>query len=188
MDDAQRVEPTSAEEWGAWLAEHHASVAGVWLVTARRAAERALSYEDAVVEALRFGWVDSTQKPVDDQRSMLWFSPRRRGSVWTGPNKARVARLESEGRMEPAGAAAVDAAKRSGMWTLMDSVEARVVPPDLAEALASYDGARAAYDGFTPGVQKQILAWIATARKPETRAARVAATAEQAARGRPSRS
>jgi uncharacterized protein YdeI (YjbR/CyaY-like superfamily) len=188
MDDAERVEPASAEEWGVWLARHHASTRGVWLVAARRSGDRAFSYEDSVLEALRYGWVDSTQKPVDEQRSMMWFAPRRPGSVWTGPNKARVARLEAEGRMEPAGQAAVDAAKASGMWTLMDSVEARIVPDDLAAALAARDGARAAYDGFTPGVQKQILAWIALAKKPETRAARVTATADQAAEGKPSRS
>ena len=188
MDEADRVEPASAAEWGAWLSEHHAAAPGVWLVTARRSAERALSYEDSVLEALRFGWVDSTQKPVDERRSMMWFSPRRPGSVWTGPNKARVARLEDAGRMEEAGRAAVEAAKRSGMWTLMDPVEALEVPDDLAAALASYDGARAAFDGFTPGVRKQILAWIVLAKKPETRAARITTTAEQAAAGKPSRS
>ena len=188
MDDAERLEPGSLEEWSGWLSTHHGSAPGVWLVSARRAAERCFSYEESVVEALRFGWVDSTQRPVDEHRSMLWFSPRRRGSVGTRPNKERVARLEAAGRLEPAGLAAVEAAKQSGMWTLMDDVEDRVVPPDLAEALASYDGARAAYDGFTPGVQKQILAWIVTAKKPETRAARIAATAKQAAQGRPARS
>lgn len=187
MDEAERVEPQSAEEWGAWLAAHHADTAGVWLVAARRSAERAFPYEDSVLEALRFGWVDSTQKPVDEQRSMMWFAPRRKGSVWTGPNKARVARLEAEGRMEAAGRAAVDAAKQSGMWTLMDDVEKRVVPPDLAQALAAYDGARERFDAFTPGVQKQVLAWIVTAKKPETRAARIATTAEMASRGEPSR-
>jgi uncharacterized protein YdeI (YjbR/CyaY-like superfamily) len=187
MDDAERVEPSSAAEWGAWLAEHHASARGVWLVSARHATDRAFGYEESVLEALRFGWVDSTQRGVDEHRSMTWFAPRRPGSVWTGPNKARVARLAAEGRLAPAGAAAVEAARQSGMWTLMDEVEKRVVPDDLAAALAARAGARAAYDGFTPGVQKQILAWIATAKRPETRAARIAATAEQAALGRPSR-
>jgi uncharacterized protein YdeI (YjbR/CyaY-like superfamily) len=187
MEDAERVEPETLDGWSEWLATHHGSVAGVWLVSARRAADRVFGYEEAVVEALRFGWVDSTQRPLDEQRSMMWFSPRRKGSVWTRPNKERIARLVAAGRLEAAGRAAVDAAKASGMWTLMDDVEDRVVPPDLAEALASYDGARAAYDGFTPGVQKQILAWIVTAKKPETRAARIATTAEKAAAGEPSR-
>ena len=118
---------------------------------------------------------------------MMWFAPRRPGSVWTGPNKARVARLEAEGRLEAAGRAAVDAAKQSGMWTLMDSVETLEVPDDLAQALASYDGARAAFDAFTPGVRKQILAWIVLAKRAETRAARVETTAVMAAEGKPAR-
>ena len=141
-DDAERIEPATAEEWAAWLAEHHGDRPGVWLVAARREADRAVTYEEQVVEALRWGWVDSTVRPVDEQRAMMWFSPRRRGSVWTRNNKQRVARLEAEGRMEAPGAAAVEAARASGMWTLMDPVEDLVVPDDLAAALAARPGAR----------------------------------------------
>ncbi len=77
MDDAERLEPASVEEWSAWLRDHHTQPQGVWLVSPRKATERAFSYEEAVVEALRFGWVDSTVRPVDGERSMQWFSPRR---------------------------------------------------------------------------------------------------------------
>ncbi len=188
MDEAERFAPGSLDEWSAWLEQHHASTAGVWLVSARRSSDRPFDYEDAVVEALRWGWVDSTARPVDQHRSMMWFSPRRRHSVWTRNNKQRVARLEAEGRLEAAGRAAVEAARANGMWTLMDDVEDLVVPADLAAAFDRRPGSRAAYDAFRPSVRKQILAWIALARRPETRAARVAATAEQAAEGRPSRS
>jgi len=188
QDDAERLEPASAEEWAAWLAQHHADTPGVWLVSARREADKAVGYEAAVVEALRWGWVDSTQRPVDERRSMQWFAPRRRGSVWTRRNKERVARLQAEGRMQPAGAAAVAAAVESGMWTLMDPVEDRVVPDDLADALAARPGAREHWESFTPSAQKQVLAWIVLAKRPETRAARVAAAAEAAERGVPARS
>ena len=189
MDEAERVEPASLEDWSAWLAEHHGTTSGVWLVSAKKSSGRqVLDYEDAVVEALRWGWVDSTARPVDEHRSMLWFAPRRRQSVWTRNNKRRVARLEAEGRLEPAGRAAVEAAQASGMWTLMDEVEDLVVPADLAAAFEAHAGSRAAYDSFRPSVRKQILAWIALAKRPETRAARIAQTAEQAAQGRPSRS
>lgn len=188
QDDAERFEPSSAEEWGGWLAEHHADTPGVWLVTPRREADRALGYEAAIVEALRWGWVDSTQRPLDEHRSMMWYAPRRRGSVWTRRNKERVSRLQAEGRMQPAGAAAVAAARESGMWTLMDPVEDRVVPDDLADALAARPGAREHWEGFTPSAQKQVLAWIVLAKRPATRAARVAAAAEAAERGEPARS
>lgn len=188
QDDAERVEPATVEEWSAWLAAHHADTPGVWLVSARRAADRRFDYEAAVVEALRYGWVDSTQRTLDQQRSMMWYAPRRRGSVWTRRNKERVARLEADGRMEPAGAAAVSAARDSGMWTLMDAVEDRVVPDDLGAALAARPGAREHWEGFSPSAQKQVLAWIVTARRPETRAARVAEAAAAAEEGRPARS
>ena len=188
QDDAERVEPATVEEWSAWLAEHHADTPGVWLVSCRRQADRAFDYEAAIVQALRWGWVDSTQRTLDEQRSMMWFAPRRRGSVWTRRNKERVTRLEAEGRLEPAGAAAVAAARDSGMWTLMDAVEDRVVPDDLARAFDQAPGSRDHWDRFRPSVQKQILAWIALAKRPETRAARVAETVRRAARGEPARS
>ncbi|MGD8215509.1 YdeI/OmpD-associated family protein [Aestuariimicrobium sp. Y1814] len=178
--DAENVEPQGLDEWSAWLAEHHGRGDGVWLVSRRKAADRAVSYEDCVVEALRWGWVDSTQQPVDEHRSRMWFAPRRSGRIWTRRNKERVARLVAEGRLEPAGPAAVDAAKANGNWTLMDAVEDRIVPDDLAAALDAL-GAREGWDRLTPSAQKQQLAWIATAKRPETRAKRVAATAEAAA-------
>jgi uncharacterized protein YdeI (YjbR/CyaY-like superfamily) len=136
---------------------------------------------------LRFGWVDSTQRPVDEQRSMMWYAPRRRGSVWTRRNKERVARLEAEGRMEAAGTAAVAAAQASGMWTLMDDVEDLVVPPDLAEAFAASPGSRERWEAFPPSARKEMLAWIVLAKRPETRAARVTETATRAAQGERSR-
>lgn len=170
-------------EWSAWLAQHHAEARGVWLVSPRRAAERPVSYEDTVVEALRFGWVDSMQKPVDEHRSMLWFSARRRDSVWTRANKQRVARLRAEGRMEPAGDAAVLAAEQSGTWTLMDDVEDLVVPDDLATALADRPGARERWAALPASARKAALAWIVTAKRAETRAQRVAVTADRTAAG-----
>src|SRR5918993_4304300 len=135
MDDAERLEPATVEEWSAWLREHHTQPSGVWLVSTRKAVGRAFSYEESVLEALRYGWVDSTVKGVDDDRTMMWFAPRRRGSMWTRINKGRVSRLEEAGLMEPAGAAAGATAKETGMWTLMDDVEDCVVPDDLAAAL-----------------------------------------------------
>ena len=187
MDDAERLEPATVEEWSAWLREHHAQPQGVWLVSRRRAVDRAFSYEEAVLEALRVGWVDSTVKPVDDDRTMMWFAPRRPGSMWTRINKGRIARLEAAGSMEPAGAAAVELAKETGMWTLMDDVEDCVVPGDLAAALDRHPGAREHWDSWSASAQKMILTWIVLAKRPETRAARVTTTAEKAARGEKSR-
>ena len=183
LDDGERVEPATLDEWSAWLASHHADTPGVWLVSARRAAAREFGYEAAVLEALRYGWVDSTQRPLDAERSMQWFAPRRPGSVWTRRNKERIASLEASGRLEESGRAAVDAAKASGMWTLMDDVEDLVVPDDLAEAFARHDGSRAHWDGFPPSARKAMLGWIVLAKRAETREVRVAQVAECAGRG-----
>jgi uncharacterized protein YdeI (YjbR/CyaY-like superfamily) len=188
MDEAERLEPTAVEQWTAWLREHHAQPTGVWLVSPRKAADRAFSYEEAVLEALRWGWVDSTVKPVDDVRTMMWFAPRRKGSMWTRINKGRVARLEEAGLMEPAGAAAVAAAKETGMWTLMDDVEDLLVPPDLAAAFESRPGSREHWESWSPSARKMILTWIVLAKRPETRGVRVETTAEKAARGEKSQS
>ncbi len=187
MDDAERVEPATVEEWSAWLAEHHTQPSGVWLVSRRRAADRAFSYEESVLEALRYGWVDSTVKGLDEDRTMMWFAPRRPGSMWTRINKGRVARLEEAGLLEPAGAAAVAVAKETGMWTLMDAVEDRVVPDDLAAAFDRHPGSRQHWESWSASAQKLILTWIVLARKPETRAARIETTAEKAARGEKAR-
>ncbi|SEB28589.1 Uncharacterized conserved protein YdeI, YjbR/CyaY-like superfamily, DUF1801 family [Nocardioides exalbidus] len=183
MDDAERLEPGTIEEWSAWLHEHHAQPTGVFLVTPRRAADRPFSYEESVLEALRYGWVDSTVKPVDESRTMMWFAPRRRGSMWTRINKGRIARLEEAGLMQPAGVAAVEVAKQTGMWTLMDDVEDLVVPDDLAAAFDANPGAREHWDSWSPSARKMILTWIVLAKRPETRDARITTTARKAAQG-----
>lgn len=183
MDDAERLEPATVEEWSAWLREHHTQPQGVWVVSPRKAVDRPFSYEQAVMEALRYGWVDSTVKPVDDVRAMMWFAPRRRGSMWTRINKGRVARLEEAGLMEPAGAAAVAVARETGMWTLMDDVEDGVVPDDLVAAFDRHPGSREHWESWSPSAQKMMLTWIVLAKRPETRATRVEVTAEKAARG-----
>ncbi|MCV2489418.1 YdeI/OmpD-associated family protein [Geodermatophilus sp. YIM 151500] len=182
--DRPRVHAETVEQWRRWLAEHADAGDGVWLVSWKAATGRPrLSYDEAVTEALAHGWVDSRPAALDDERSMLWFSPRKPGSAWSRPNKERVERLLAEGRMRPGGQAAVDAARASGTWSLLDEVEDGVVPGDLAAALAAHDGARANWDAFPRSVRRGIHEWIVQARRPETRRARVEETAALAARG-----
>ena len=184
QDDAERLEALSLDDWSGWLADHHAESTGVWLVTAKRSTGRQpFDYEAAVCEALRFGWIDAVQKTLDEERSMQWYAPRRPASGWSRPNKVRIERLEREGRMEPAGRAAIETAKANGTWTLLDAVEALVVPDDLAAAFAAHPGSREHWDAFPPSARKQMLAWILTAKQPATRARRVQETATKAAEG-----
>jgi uncharacterized protein YdeI (YjbR/CyaY-like superfamily) len=182
--DAPRVHVETIEQWSDWLAENQLSGKGVWLVTWRRPTGRpAPPYELQIEEALRVGWVDSTAKRLDDDRTMLYFARRRPGSEWARTNKERIARLESDGRMLPAGQAVVDKARADGSWTLLDAVEDLIVPDDLAAALDRHEGAHGHWDSFPASTRKQILWWIVQAKRPETRTARIEETARRASRG-----
>lgn len=180
--DAERFEPASLAEWSTWLEANHRRSEGVWLVTWKKATgRRHVTYDDAVTEALRVGWVDSVAQGLDGDRSMLWFSPRRAKSGWSRPNKERIARLESEGRLLDAGRQAVELAEANGTWTLLDEVEALVVPPDLAEAFARHPGSAEEWEAFPRSAKRGILEWIGAAKRAETRNRRVAETARLAA-------
>ena len=184
LDDVPRVHPPDRAAWRAWLAAHHASEKGAWFVYFKKATGRPrVLYDEAVEEALCFGWVDSLPRKLDADRSMLLFTPRKARSPWSGPNKARVARLAAEGLMTPAGQAKVDTARADGSWDLLTDAEALAVPDDLAAALAADPPAAARFAAFSPSSRKGILGWVALARRPETRAARVARTAAMAALG-----
>ena len=131
-----------------------------------------IRYEDSIQDALCYGWIDSVNKPLDDERTGLLFTPRRPGSGWSRTNKVRIALLLKEQRMQPAGLAKIAAAKRDGSWTLLDSVEAMQVPDDLRRALGAA-GMRK-FEALTPGRKKEHLRMLVTAKRPETRAKRVA--------------
>lgn len=183
-DDAAQVHAQTPQEWRSWLAEHHASVPGAWLVTWKQHTGRpAPSYDEAVTEALAYGWVDSTGRRLDEDRTMLWFAPRRPTSGWSRPNKVRVARLLSEGRMAAAGQLAIDRAQENGSWSLLDDVEDLVVPPDLAAAFAARPGAAENWEALGRSARRGALEWIVQAKRAETRGRRVLAVADAAEKG-----
>ena len=184
MDEAEQLHFTTAGEWRAWLAVNHGRPTGVWLVSYKqRTGKLAIAYEDAVCEALCFGWIDSTYRSLDEERGALWWSPRRKGSLWAATNKARVERLEAEGRMTDAGRAKIEQARADGSWELLEPVEALVVPDDLAAAFEAYPGAWDRWEEFAPTAKRAYLLWVYTAKRAPTRAKRVAETAERVAAG-----
>jgi uncharacterized protein YdeI (YjbR/CyaY-like superfamily) len=136
-----------------------------------------------VEEALCFGWIDSVMNPLDDQRLKQLLTPGKPGGTWSASNKIRVERLTSQGLMRPAGLAAIDAAMANGSWTILDEVDALVVPSDLAAALAA-DPAAANFEALPASARRAFLWCIISAKRPETRAKRVAETARMAAENR----
>jgi uncharacterized protein YdeI (YjbR/CyaY-like superfamily) len=178
------IQPENRATWRRWLEEHHEQSTGVWLVRYKRHTEKPrIEYEDAVEEALAFGWIDSTARTLDDERSMIRFTPRRPRTGWAASNKKRVERLLAAGLMHPAGLAKVEMAKADGSWELLDSAENLEIPADLETALAAYPPARANFDAFPPSVRKMTLGWIQLAKRADTRAARVSEVARLAGQG-----
>lgn len=176
------IHPLTREEWRAWLEKNHTRREGVWLVSYKKATGKPrFAYEEAVEEALCFGWVDSKGNKLDSERSMLWFAPRKPGTGWSRPNKQRVERLIETGQMAPAGLAKVEAAKKDGTWNLFDGVESLEIPPDLQKELDAHPAAGQYFEAFPRSIKRGILEWILQAKKPETRARRIEETARLAA-------
>jgi uncharacterized protein YdeI (YjbR/CyaY-like superfamily) len=177
VDNEPRVEPGTRAAWREWLAANHASASGAWFVYRRKSAGgRAVAYGDAVEEALCFGWIDGLTRPLDAERAMIRFSPRKPRSVWARSNKERVARMEAAGLMTEAGRRVVAIAQANGSWNTLDDSDGLVVPDDLAAALGAAAGAREGFDGHTESARRMILYWLAAAKRPATRADRIART------------
>lgn len=183
MADRPRVRPKSRRAWREWLAKHHATSTGVWLVYAKKdSGLPSLTYNDAVEEALCFGWIDSKIHPIDEAFYMQMFTPRKATSAWSKLNKDRVARLMSAGLMTPAGLALIEAAKVSGTWDALNQVEQLTVPPDLKKAMKANSEASRRWASYTASRRKGVLYRLANAKRPATRARYLAEIVEDMAR------
>lgn len=175
IDDFKQYYAKDRPTWRKWLAKNHAKSPGIWLIYYKKASGKSrVDYADAVEEALCFGWIDTTQRPRDEESSMQLFMPRKAKSNWSKLNKERVAKLEKEGLMTDAGREKIAAAKENGSWTKMDEVEAYVIPPELEKAFAKNKTAKKNFDAMSPSVRKQFLYWLSNTKKEETRKQRVA--------------
>lgn len=183
-EDYPRVEVRSRAELRSWLEAAHRTSRGAWVVTwKKRAASRHVDGATVAEEALCFGWIDSLPRALDDDRTMVLVTPRKAKSAWSAVNKQRVAKLIASGAMTPAGLAVIEASKLSGTWTALDAVEQLVLPPDL---VAAFEGekpvARTNFEAFPRSAKRAILEWIQLAKKPETRAKRIAETVTRASK------
>jgi uncharacterized protein YdeI (YjbR/CyaY-like superfamily) len=172
------------DAWRAWLAGHHGSAHFVWLLIHKKhVAEPSVSYDEAVEEALCWGWIDGLTNRWDERSYAVRFTPRRPGSIWSESNVARVGRMIAQGRMTPAGQALVDEAKRRGTWDEAASGRPDVTPPDLEAALAAEPEAAALWGTMAPSLRRQYIAWVLQAKRPPTRARRIAEVVQRTAGG-----
>lgn len=168
----------------AWLLAHHASSPGVWLaLTKKGGTVTTLTWQQAVDEALCVGWIDGQARRRDDQTSSIRLTPRRPRSIWSQRNVDNVARLEAEGRVLPAGRAAVDAAKADGRWAAAYAPQSEAeVPADLLAAIAAVPAAQAMFDVLTRTNRFALAFRLGSVTRAETRARRIQQYVEMLAR------
>lgn len=181
MTDYEQLTIRSRADWRRWLEDNHNTASGVWLVRFKKNRGSHVAYDDVVEEALAFGWIDSQPRRLDDTRSQLLLTRRKKGSRWSKANKTRIAGLRERGLMTTAGEAAVQRAHDNGTWDALNPVEALREPDDLRRQLDAHPPARQHWDAFPPSTRRAILEWILTAKQPTTRVNRIAETVEKAA-------
>jgi uncharacterized protein YdeI (YjbR/CyaY-like superfamily) len=177
-----QVEVRSAEELRAWLLAHHGQAESVWLVTWKKAPGAPyVSVQEVLDELIAFGWIDGLRRKRYDGRTMQLISPRRQ-QAWAASYKRRAERLEAEGRMHPAGRAAIAAARAAGRWDETAEVDALVVPEDLAAALSAQPVAEAFFAEAAPSYRRNVLRWLHGAKREGTRIARIMQIVEASGR------
>ncbi len=177
--DIDSFYPASRQQWRKWLQKHHEKKQSIWLIYYKKASGMpTISWSDAVDEALCFGWIDSTKKTLDEERSIQFFSKRKARSTWSKINKGKVKKLIEEGNMTPAGLKSIELAKENGSWSVLDEVEELTIPKDLEKAFKSHTGSKIYFLSLSKSVRKMMLQWIALAKRPETRQKRIDEIAE----------
>ena len=186
MSETPELLVADADGWRVWLAANHATSRGVRLVLAKKGVSEptGLTYDDALPEALSYGWIDGHLTRRDDATYRVRFTPRRARSSWSQRNVEMAERLVADGRMRPAGLAEVQRAKADGRWERAYGGSASIeVPDDLHDALAASPRAQAMWDVLTRTNRYAVLYRVHEAKRPETRARRIAHDVEMLARG-----
>ena len=185
IDEFADFHPLSRRKWREWLAENHAQAAGIWFVYFKKPTGKPrVTYDEAVEEALCFGWIDSVPRKFDEMRSKLLFTPRKPKSVWSRLNKERVERLIENGLMTEIGLAKIEAAKKNGSWNALDTSDNLEIPKDLTESFKKDKIAAKNFTAFSEAVRRSILSWIFSAKRGMTRAARIQKTVAMAAQNK----
>lgn len=185
VPEHDRLYIVDRKAWRAWLVKHHAIAREIWLIYYKKhTGQPTVPYDDAVEEALCFGWIDGKVQRLDDERYMQRYTPRRKNSIWSLLNRDRAERMMAEGRITEAGLAAVAAAQKSGAWeAAYSSRDPLGMPPELEAVLAADTQARAGFAALTPSDRLRYLYWITEAKRPETRQRRAKETARRLVAG-----
>lgn len=173
------------KEWRSWLENNHHTSLGVWLIYYKvKSGKPSIQYNEAVKEALCFGWIDSKVKSLDEERYMQTFTPRKPKSVWSKLNKQYIQELIEEGLMTEAGFVKIEAAKQDGSWNTLDAIEELIIPADLKQALEANETTNRYFEAFSKSSKKNILFWIESAKRPETRLKRIEQTISSVAQNK----
>ena len=165
----------SQKEWHTWLNDNHAQPQGIWLKHAKKSSEKqTVSYQEALDEALCYGWIDSQKQAYDSDYYLQKFTPRGPRSVWSKINVAKVESLIKMGRMQPAGLTAVNLAKENGRWdAAYDPYSASSIPEDFQTALDENPKAKQFFNTLNKTSVYAFCWRVQTAKKLETRKARI---------------
>ena len=183
--NADIIEFPDRKAWAKWLDRHSAASSGIWVRLAKKGCEsKLLSYPEALEEALCHGWIDALKRGESESTWLQRFTPRGSRSIWSKINRAKAAALIEAGQMKPAGLREVERAKADGRWEqAYDGARTAGVPPDLEVALIANLKARRFFETLDGANRYAILFRIQTAKKPETRARRIAKFVEMLANG-----
>jgi uncharacterized protein YdeI (YjbR/CyaY-like superfamily) len=173
------------QDWEAWLKEHHSEAAGVWLKLAKKGAGIAsITYAEALESALCYGWIDGQKASFDDRYWLQKFTPRRPKSIWSRINCEKATALIAQGRMQPAGLRQVELAKADGRWEQAYGSQSKItIPPDFQSELDKNPQAQAFFSTLDSANRYAILFRIETAKRTETRTARIQKFIEMLSKG-----
>jgi uncharacterized protein YdeI (YjbR/CyaY-like superfamily) len=176
------VSAPTRKVWRTWLAKNHEKETSVWLIIFHKKSRQAsIYYDEAVEEALCFGWVDSVSNSRNEESSYLYFAKRKPKSNWSKANKDRVEKLTKLGLIMPAGQAMIDLAKQKGTWTALEVVDQLTIPPDMQKLFDKNKTAEKNFLAFPASTRRGILEWILNAKRSETRQKRIEETVTLAA-------
>jgi uncharacterized protein YdeI (YjbR/CyaY-like superfamily) len=179
----QAYHPKNRKAWRNWLARNHQKEKAVWLIMYKKDSNaKSIKYDEAVEEALCFGWIDSVSYKRDEESRYQYFSPRKPKSNWSKLNRNRVESMIRQGLMTPAGQALVDLAKEKGTWESLEEIDNMSIPEDLQKQFSKNKKALKYFEAFPPSSKKMILGWIYLAKRPETRKKRIEETVKLAAK------